>query len=92
MDKEVGKWFVGYGQVGDVGVSPLTTFWPGNYVYIAQRAPSYSNTTLKLTYSAAEAVINAGNDNSSSRAFKTGDVVAYNTTRYSTVLSVWVRK
>ncbi len=185
MDKEVGKWFVGYGQVGDVGVSPLTTFWPGNYVYVAQRAPSYSNTTLRLTYSAAEAVINAGDDNSSSfksglpveitpdkplyriknkenvtfsikyngqqvnasysafpqmtdtkvqkgftgdkdsfvinfnqtglwlltcyydikgdgkwtatydsssRAFKTGDVVAYNTTRYSTVLSVWVRK
>lgn len=30
--------------------------------------------------------------NSSSRAFKTGDAVPYNTTRHSTVLSVWVRK
>jgi hypothetical protein len=39
MDKEVGNWFVGYGWVGDVGISPLTTFWPGNYVYVAQRRP-----------------------------------------------------
>lgn len=185
MDEEVGNWFVGYGFVGDVGISPLTAFWPGNYVYVAQRAPSYSNTTYRLTYGAAEAVFNAGNDSSSSfesglpveiasekplyqiknkdnvtftvkyndqqvnasysafpqmaetkaqkgftgdkdsfvinfnqtglwlltcyydvlgdgnwtatydsssKVFKTGDVVPYNTTRYSTVLSVWVRK
>lgn len=185
LDKEVGKWFAGYGRVGDVGISPLTTFWPGNYVFVAERAPSYSNTTYRLTYSAAEAVINAGDDGSSSfksglpveitpdkplyqimnkdnvtfsvkyndqqvnatysaypqmteknvqsgftgdsdsfvisfnqtglwlltcrydvpgdgewtatydhssGAFKTGDTVPYNTTRYSTVLSVWVRK
>ena len=29
---------------------------------------------------------------STSKIFKTGDVVPFNTTRYSTILSVWVRK
>lgn len=185
MDNEPGKWFTGYGSVGDVGICPLTTFWPGNYVFVAERVPSYSNTTYRLSYSAAEAVINAGDDGSSdfksglpieiasekplylivnndnvtftvkyddqqvnatysaypqmtstnvqsgvtgdsdsflinfnqtglwlltcrydvlgdgewtatydhsSGAFKTGDTLPYNTTRYTTVLSVWVRK
>jgi len=179
-----GKWIPGYGWTVKYLVSPIAAYWPGNYVVVAPRAPSYSNTTLRLTYSAAEAVINAGNDSSasfksglpveisadkalyqiknkenvtlhvkyndqqvnatysaypqmtaanvhkgftadkdsfvinfnqtgmwivncyydvvadgnwtatydsSSKIFKTGDVVPFNTTRYSTILSVWVR-
>jgi cobalt/nickel transport protein len=184
-NKVEGKWIPGYGWTGNYGVSSIAAYWPGNYVFVAPRAASYSNTTLRLTYSAAEAVINAGNDSSasfksglpveisadkalyqiknkenvtfhvkyndqqvnatysaypqmtatkvqkgftadkdsfvinfnqtgmwivncyydvkgdgnwtatydsSSKVFKTGDVVPFNTTRYSTILSVWVRK
>jgi len=69
-NKVEGEWVHGYGWTGDFGVSPVVAYWPGNYVYVAPRAPSYSNTTLRLTYSAAEAVINAGNDSSAS--FKSG--------------------
>lgn len=70
MDNDSGKWFAGYGSVSDVGICSLTAFWPGNYVFVAERAPSYSNTTYRLSYSAAEAVINAGDDGSSD--FKSG--------------------
>ena len=70
MNKVVGKWIPGYGWTGEYGVSSFAAYWPGNYVYVAPRAASYSNTTLRLTYSAAEAVINAGNDSSAS--FKSG--------------------
>ncbi|HOE45233.1 MULTISPECIES: DUF4198 domain-containing protein [Methanothrix] len=69
-NKVEGEWVPGYGWTGDFGVSPVVAYWPGNYVYVAPRAPSYSNKTLRLTYSAAEAVINAGNDSSAS--FKSG--------------------
>lgn len=184
-NKVEGEWLPGYGWTGDYAVSTIVAYLPGNYVYVAPRAPTYSNKTLRLTYSAAEAVINAGNDSSasfssglpveissekplyqiknkenvtftvkyndqqvnatysaypqmtatkvqkgftadkdsfvinfnqtgmwvlncyydvigdgewtatydsSSNIFKTGDVVPFNTTRYSTILSVWVRK
>jgi cobalt/nickel transport protein len=69
-NKVDGKWLPGYGWTGNYGVSSVAAYWPGNYVYVAPRAASYSNTTLRLTYSAAEAVINAGNDSSAS--FKSG--------------------
>lgn len=185
MEKKAGQWIPGYGWVGDYGSNQLTFYWPGNYVYVAARAPSYSNTTYRLGYSFAEAVIHAGNESdgsfksglpveitpekapyeiknkenvtfkvlfndkqvnatysatpqmtstkaqkgftgdkdsfvvnfnqtglwqincyydvlgdgewtatydSSSKIFKTGDKVPYNTTRYTTVLSIWVRK
>jgi cobalt/nickel transport protein len=70
MNKVEGKWIVGYGWTGNYGVNSVVAYWPGNYVYVAPRAPSYSNTTLRLTYSAAEAVFHAGNG--SSAAFKSG--------------------
>jgi cobalt/nickel transport protein len=79
MDEEVGKLFVGYGRVGEVGISPLTTFWPGNYVFVVERAPTYSNVTQRLGYSSAAAVINSGNDGSSS--FKSGLPVEITTDR-----------
>lgn len=70
MNKVEGKWMAGYGWTGNYGLCTIVPYWPGNYVLVAPRAASYSNTTLRLTYSAAEAVIHAGNN--SSADFKSG--------------------